>query len=110
MSDYPTKDGDSSNAHGTRSVGFSPALLKLTFIAALFALAAALLLFGPRPTAPVPAWAARPDGSPPIVVDYWEKWTGDEARQMQEIVTQFNLSVGKDKGIFVRFLSMTKVD
>jgi ABC-type glycerol-3-phosphate transport system substrate-binding protein len=52
----------------------------------------------------------RGDGSRPVVVDYWEKWTGDEARQMQQIVEEFNRGVGKEKGIYVRFLSMTKVD
>jgi multiple sugar transport system substrate-binding protein len=85
-------------------------LIKILFLGALILLAAGLLMFGPRPTPPIPEWAMRPDGSPPVVVDYWEKWTGDEARQMQQIVTEFNQSVGKTEGIFVRFLSMTKVD
>jgi ABC-type glycerol-3-phosphate transport system substrate-binding protein len=45
-----------------------------------------------------------------VVMDYWEKWTGNEARQMQEIVDDFNRSVGAEKKIFVRYLSMTAVD
>jgi ABC-type glycerol-3-phosphate transport system substrate-binding protein len=85
-------------------------LLKLLFFGALIALAAGLLVLGPRPAPPLPDWAMRPDGSRPVVVDYWEKWTGDEARQMQQIVEDFNRGVGKEKGIYVRFLSMTKVD
>src|SRR5262249_45351177 len=44
------------------------------------------------------------------VVDYWEKWTGKEAAQMQEIVDDFNKSAGREKKIFVRYLSMTAVD
>jgi multiple sugar transport system substrate-binding protein len=88
----------------------SSRLLKILFLGALVLLGAGLLVFGPRPAPPLPDWAIRADGAEPVVVDYWEKWTGDEARQMQQIVTEFNQSVGKDKGIFVRFLSMTKVD
>jgi multiple sugar transport system substrate-binding protein len=45
-----------------------------------------------------------------VVVNYWEKWTGKEAEQMQEIVNDFNASVGKEKGIYVQFLSMSSVD
>src|SRR5207249_4370772 len=44
------------------------------------------------------------------VVDYWEKWTGKEAEQMQEIVSDFNRTVGQEKKIFVRYLSMSSVD
>src|SRR5439155_24067567 len=49
-----------------------------------------------------------PDGF--TVVDYWEKWTGNEATQMQQIVDDFNLTVGQEKKIFVRYLSITAVD
>ncbi|MDX1933091.1 MAG: ABC transporter substrate-binding protein [Capsulimonadales bacterium] len=44
-----------------------------------------------------------------VVVTYWEKWTGNEAEQMQEIVRDFNDTVGKDKGIYVRYLSMSNI-
>lgn len=45
-----------------------------------------------------------------VVVTYWEKWTGDEAAQMQIIVDDFNKSVGKEKGIYVQYLSMSSVN
>src|SRR5262245_6781415 len=45
-----------------------------------------------------------------VIVDYWEKWTGNEARQMHEIVDDFNRSIGSEKKIFVRYLSMSAVD
>jgi ABC-type glycerol-3-phosphate transport system substrate-binding protein len=44
------------------------------------------------------------------VITYWEKWTGLEGSQMQEIVKDFNNTVGKDKGIYVQYLSMSKID
>ncbi|HEY0074823.1 MAG TPA: ABC transporter substrate-binding protein [Abditibacteriaceae bacterium] len=45
-----------------------------------------------------------------VLVTYWEKWTGKEADQMQEIVNDFNKTVGKEKGIFVQYLSMSSVN
>ena len=64
--------------------------------------AAALLVFGPRP---------RLDGPPDrVVVDYWEKWGGLEGSQMQQIVDAFNETVGRDKGIFVRYLSVSSIN
>lgn len=45
-----------------------------------------------------------------IVLQYWEKWTGKEAEQMKEIVTDFNRTVGAEKGIWVTYMSMTNVD
>jgi ABC-type glycerol-3-phosphate transport system substrate-binding protein len=55
---------------------------------------------------------ARPPLAPKgrVVVTYWEKWTGEEAAQMQVIVDDFNKSVGKEKGIFVQYLSMSSVN
>ena len=44
-----------------------------------------------------------------VVVDYWEKWTGDEGSQMREIVDDFNKTVGKEKGIFVRYVSTSQI-
>lgn len=49
-----------------------------------------------------------PPGS--MVITYWEKWSGREADQMREIVDAFNATVGKEKHIWVRYLSMTAVD
>jgi ABC-type glycerol-3-phosphate transport system substrate-binding protein len=45
-----------------------------------------------------------------VVVRYWEKWTGKEAEQMMQIVDDFNATVGKEKNIYVQYLSMTNVN
>lgn len=44
-----------------------------------------------------------------VVVRYWEKWTGNEAEQMKQIVNDFNNTVGKEKGIYVQYLSMSNI-
>lgn len=73
------------------------------FILALLLLAAALILaLGPRGT------PAAPPGS--VIVTYWEKWSGHEAAQMQQIVDSFNETVGREKRIYVQYLSITAVD
>ncbi len=72
-------------------------------IVGLMLLAAAwLLVKGPRPDAQLPKGR--------VVVQYWEKWTGTEEKQMQEIVDDFNNSVGVEKNIFVRYLSMSSIN
>jgi multiple sugar transport system substrate-binding protein len=45
-----------------------------------------------------------------VIVEYWEKWVGTEAAQMQQIVDDFNNTVGRERGIYVRYMSMTDVD
>jgi ABC-type glycerol-3-phosphate transport system substrate-binding protein len=45
-----------------------------------------------------------------VVVQYWEKWTGKEAEQMMQIVDDFNRTVGREKNIYVRYLSMSNVN
>lgn len=45
-----------------------------------------------------------------VRIQYWEKWTGEEGRQMKIIVDDFNNSVGKEKGIFVEYISMSSID
>lgn len=62
---------------------------------------AAILIFGPR--------ADAPPMKDRVIIQYWEKWTGNEGAQMQEIVDWFNDTVGKDKGIYVQYLSMSSV-
>src|SRR5688500_9629706 len=62
---------------------------------------AALLAFGPRPNAKVPPGR--------IVLNYWEKWTGPDAAAMRRIVDDFNNSVGAEKGIYVRMVSLANV-
>ena len=68
----------------------------------LIASGLALVAFGPRPDANLP--------KDRVVISYWEKWTGREAEQMKAIVDDFNRSVGREKGIFVQYLSITQVD
>jgi multiple sugar transport system substrate-binding protein len=76
--------------------------LRYCVVAVLGLLAVGLLLFGPR------ANTDRPKDR--VVVSYWEKWTGNEAEQMKEIVRDFNESVGREKGIYVEYLSMSNVN
>ena len=64
--------------------------------------AAGLLAFGPRAGGDVPRGR--------VVVDYWEKWTGTEGAAIRGIADDFNATVGKDKGIYVRCLSTSGVD
>ena len=45
-----------------------------------------------------------------VKVQYWEKWTGNEGRQMQIIVDQFNATIGKEKNIYVEYTSLSEVD
>lgn len=77
-------------------------VIKLVVIACMVVPACLLLVIGPSP-----------DGNLPkdrVIVDYWEKWTGDEESQMRQIVDQFNDTVGKEKGIYVRYISTSGID
>lgn len=42
-----------------------------------------------------------------IVLDYWEKWTGHEARAMERVVERYNASQSR---VFVRFLSTSAIE
>jgi multiple sugar transport system substrate-binding protein len=64
--------------------------------------AAGLLIWGPRGS------EALPDNR--VVIDYWEKWTGNEQAQMGVIVDDFNNTVGKEKGIYVRYVSTSVIN
>lgn len=68
----------------------------------MVASALATLVFGPRPQPT--------SGQGRIHVQYWEKWTGLEAQQAQEVVDAFNNTVGKEKGIWVDMTSMSQID
>ena len=68
----------------------------------MIASAVAMLAFGPRPKMSAPQGRVR--------IQYWDKWTGLEAEQAQEIVDAFNKTVGKEKGIWVDFTSMSQID
>jgi multiple sugar transport system substrate-binding protein len=61
-----------------------------------------ILAFGPR------AGDAFPGDV--VVIDYWEKWTGVEEAGMREIVNAFNKTVGREKKIFVRYLSTSSIE
>jgi ABC-type glycerol-3-phosphate transport system substrate-binding protein len=66
--------------------------------------ALAILIWGPRPDPPVPA-----DRANDVVLQYWEKWTGNESESMQKIVDDFNNTEGKQKHIYVQYLSMSNI-
>jgi maltose-binding protein MalE len=76
--------------------------LKLIILGLFAAPALALLALGPRPREEVPRDR--------VIVEYWEKWTGTEEQQMRQIVDAFNDTVGREKGIFVRYLSTSAID
>jgi multiple sugar transport system substrate-binding protein len=76
--------------------------LKHIVSAALILTGGALLAFGPR------AGGELPKGF--VIVDYWEKWTGEEEAAMKVIVDDFNNTVGRDKHIYVRYLSTSDVE
>ncbi len=77
-------------------------VLRNAVVGLMLAAAAALLVWGPRGGEDVPPHR--------VVVDYWEKWTGNEAEQMKSVVADFNRTVGADKGIYVRFVSTSNID
>jgi ABC-type glycerol-3-phosphate transport system substrate-binding protein len=76
--------------------------LHITRRAAIGAMAAAgagFAVFGPRRAGDVPAGR--------VVVDYWEKWTGQEGEAMRRIVDRYN--AGQER-VFVRYFSMSAID
>ena len=77
-------------------------LLKGTIFSLLGIVAICFLIFAPKPGQSLP--------KDRVVVEYWEKWTGDESDSMKRIVNEFNRTTGQDKGIYVRYLSMSKID
>lgn len=81
--------------------GISTAIKSL-IIVALATAAVLLLAFGPRAGDEFPGDR--------VVVDYWEKWTGFEEQAMREIVDEFNRTVGRDKKIYVRYLSTSSIE
>ena len=62
---------------------------------------ASLLAFGPRPNEKAPPGR--------IVINYWEKWTGPDMEAMRAIVDDFNNTIGAQKGIYVRNISLANV-
>lgn len=79
------------------------AWIKPVIFALMAAAGIAAFVFGAAPPAnDVPAGF--------VVVEYWEKWVGNEAAQMQQIVDDFNRTVGRQKKIYVHYMSMTDID
>jgi multiple sugar transport system substrate-binding protein len=77
-------------------------IIQITITLVLVLPAVGLLAFGPRGI-----------DHPPrnkVIVDYWEKWTGSEGNALNEIVDDFNKSVGAQKGIFVRCVTTSSVE
>jgi len=64
-----------------------------------------VLIFGPRPEPAVP-----PDRERDVVIHYWEKWLGPEYEAIQQVVDDFNDSVGREKHIYVELMSMSDID
>jgi multiple sugar transport system substrate-binding protein len=77
-------------------------IISRTILAIMLLSAAAILAFGPRPSAQVPEGFT--------TVTYWEKWPGPEGQQMQQIVKLFNDTVGKEKKIYVKYMAISQLD
>jgi multiple sugar transport system substrate-binding protein len=78
------------------------ATIKWSVIALVLIATTGLLAFGPRGDEHLPKHR--------IVIDYWEKWTGNEEAQMRVIVDDFNRTVGAEKGIYVRYISSSTIN
>lgn len=76
-------------------------VIKAFFGLLLIGVAAVLLLVGPRQRVEPPKDV--------VVVEYWEKWTGEEGRALKASVDEFNATVGKQKGIYVNLLSTSGI-
>lgn len=77
-------------------------VIKYLVTACLVIPALLLLVLGPRSDSDIPKGC--------VVVDYWEKWTSDEEAGMRAIVDDFNATVGKEKHIYVRYVSTSNVN
>ncbi|MBS0191668.1 MAG: ABC transporter substrate-binding protein [Phycisphaerales bacterium] len=74
-------------------------MTRRTALGALVAGGIGFAAFGPR--------GAKESADGRIVLDYWEKWTGHEARAMMKLVDAFNSS---QKRIRVRYLTTAGID
>ncbi|MEL7472712.1 MAG: extracellular solute-binding protein [Planctomycetota bacterium] len=86
----------------TSQLSSNPGWGTLTRRGAIGAMAAGGLgfaVFGPR--------RAREAPTGRVVIDYWEKWTGQEGEAMRAVVDAFN--EGQDR-IWVRYFSMSAID
>jgi multiple sugar transport system substrate-binding protein len=76
--------------------------VKRIVLVALLLGTAVLLALPTRPSEPVPQGR--------VVIRYWEKWSGREADAMKRIVDEFNNTVGKEKNIWVEYISMSQIE
>ena len=74
-------------------------LTRRAMLGVLGAGAVGYAVFGPRPS------KERSDGR--LVLDYWEKWTQNEAAAMKVVVDRFNASQDR---LFVRYFSVSPID
>ncbi len=81
--------------------------IKWVLSALLIVPAVGILALGPRGKRVGKEGGPRPGD---VIVDYWEKWTGKEYEQLQEIVDDFNGSVGRQKHIYVQLLSTSDIE
>jgi multiple sugar transport system substrate-binding protein len=70
----------------------------------------AILILGAAIVLAIPS--KKGEQTPPgrTLIRYWSYWSGREAEQMQEIVDAFNATVGKEKNIWVQYISMSQTD
>jgi multiple sugar transport system substrate-binding protein len=78
------------------------AAIKWLVVLAITVVGAGLLVLGPRGDEALP--------KDRVVIDYWEKWTGNEEAQMRVIVDDFNKTVGAQEGIYVRYVSSATIN
>jgi multiple sugar transport system substrate-binding protein len=76
--------------------------IKWSFVLLFVVAGTGLLAFGPRANESLPRDR--------VVIDYWEKWTGNEEAQMRVIVNDFNNTIGAQKGIYVRYVSSSTIN
>ncbi len=103
------------NSYSALAVGISalPGLVEMGFfwgirpaiVYVMLFIAGGVLLLGPRPNESLPV-ERRHD----VVIQYWEKWVGNEEQQMRQIVDDFNRTTGKEKHIFVQYMSMSNIN
>src|SRR3954470_24831850 len=75
---------------------------KAIIVGLLLIPAVGIMAFGPRADESIPAGR--------VVIDYWEKWPGEEGAQMRQIVDDFNRTGGAEKGIFVRCITTSQIN
>jgi multiple sugar transport system substrate-binding protein len=69
----------------------------------MISMACWLLVWQPKDAIP-------PERQGDVIIHYWEKWNGLEGVAIQQVVDDFNNSVGKEKHIYVDLLSMSNID